>query len=81
MISFAGVIGMATLDPQVGEEQVDLYELLDLDTPEKREALLRLKELGNPETPTSGYIFPLSHNSSVPPLGWPYIAKLARHPQ
>jgi hypothetical protein len=71
---------MSSASEHPGSHEPDLYRLLGLETEEKRLALLRLRELGTEPSPTQKYIFPLSNNSSVPPLGDPYVAKLERHP-
>ena len=59
----------------------ELHKLLGLETDEDRVEFLRLRELGKEPEQIQQYIFPLSHNSCVPPVGGPYVAELERDPQ
>lgn len=57
--------------------KVQLYNLLGLDE-ETRLELAKLHDLSFQPEKASSYIYPLSQNSSAPPLGGYYSAKLER---
>lgn len=57
---------------------LDMHSILGLDDENLQREILRLRELGTQEAPLQRYIYPLSQNSSMPPLGGSYVAKLER---